>query len=676
MSGIKKSILLIGLIIISSMATSQQPTPNILFIMSDDHSAATISVYESHLQTFLKDNHVTPHLDKLASEGTTLTNCYANNSLCAPSRASIITGRYSHTSGVFTLRENLEGEKIPTVAQLFNANGYQTAVVGKWHVEGDCLQGYDYYAITHGQGSYYKPSVTLKDGSKIKGGSAYVTDFYTDLAVDWLNKYNNTKPFFLMVHHKAAHGPWQYKHEDPAIANMFDGQIVPEPATLFDDYSERHAEGIPKKQHQLISNGGKDELTNRFSSTDWATGQIDYTGMTDSEKRSTTYQKYLKDYLRCVKSIDNSVGTLYNKIKEMGILENTIIIYTSDQGMFMGEHNFYDKRLSLDEALRMPFIIRYPPEIAAGIKVDEIVNNVDFANTFCDYADITPDENMQGISFRPILAGGDPVNKRTSTFFQYYSSSCPNHYGIRTKTHKLLRYTASQEGIIIGNDLFDLENDPDELVSIYNDPKHITIKNTMEDMLDQEINQVNIPEGFLPGRREWKLHNVNFILTDGNNPVSNAIIEIYDERLYTPNIVLKADQENNYLTNLHPYDHINIKISAPGYETIFSSIDIPETKNITDYSFSYILTSTPTGIKDFITTNTYIFPNPTRSHFKALCPCHDGVLIVSNPEGKEFFKAKVSEKEVVIDCSRWPSGIYMATILCQQTRVTQKLILR
>ncbi|MCG8582673.1 MAG: sulfatase-like hydrolase/transferase, partial [Bacteroidales bacterium] len=243
-----KIMLAVVLFVLFSHVNAQN-RPNILFIMSDDHSTATIGAYPGHLQSFLQQNNITPNLDKLASEGALLTNCYANNSLCAPSRASIITGKYSHTSGVYTLREDLDGTQMPTIAQLLQANNYQTAVVGKWHIEGACLQGYDYYAVTHGQGSYFQPSVVLKDGTKIKGGSAYVSDFYTNLAIDWLDQCDTNQPFFLMVHHKAAHGPWQYKTDDPSIVNLFNGLTIPEPPSLHDDYSKRHANGIINKQH-------------------------------------------------------------------------------------------------------------------------------------------------------------------------------------------------------------------------------------------------------------------------------------------------------------------------------------------------------------------------------------------------------------------------------------------
>lgn len=657
--------------------THCQTRPNILFIMSDDHSAATIGAYPGHLQSFIQQNNITPNLDKLASEGALLTNCYANNSLCAPSRASIITGKYSHTSGIYTLREQLDGNQMPTIAQLLQANNYQTAVVGKWHIEGDCLQGYDYYAVTHGQGSYFQPSVVLKDDTKVKGGSVYVSDFYTDLAIDWLDQCNKNQPFFLMVHHKAAHGPWQYKTDDPSIVNLFSGVTIPEPPTLHDDYSNRHENGIKNKQHQIFRTGAeKDDLSNRMSDDGWATGNIDLTGLSDTEKREAIYQKYLKDYLRCIKSIDISVGNLYDKLEAMGELDNTIIIYTSDQGMFMGEHNFYDKRLSLDEALRMPFIVRYPEEISAGTKVDDIVNNIDFANTFCDYADITAPVEMQGISFRPLLKGENPASKRMATFFQFYSSSCPSHYGIRTKTHKLIRYCDSKNGLISGVDLFDLINDPDELVSIYDAQEHVDTKNMMEELLENEIDAVQIPEGYLPTRREWKLHTVNFNINDDqNNPLSGAVIEIEDERSYTDKTTISSDEQNNYITHLHPYDDITITISKNGYQKRITSISIPETKNSETHNFTYQLTPISTAVKSNKGNDLIIFPNPCTDSFVVNHTSQIRRITVNNVEGKQVLYKKPDASAIEIICSGWASGLYFVTVYVNNNTTTHQVII-
>ncbi|WP_200464747.1 sulfatase-like hydrolase/transferase [Carboxylicivirga marina] len=674
---IKKSLTFVGLFFFIQVSFAQK-RPNILFIMSDDHSAATIGAYPSHLQSFLKQHNITPNIDKLASEGALLSNCYANNSLCAPSRASIITGRYSHTSGVFTLREELNGNETPTIAQVLQADNYETAVVGKWHIEGDCLQGYNYYAVTHGQGSYFQPSVVLKNGSKLKGGNAYVSDFYTDLAIEWLNQVNKDKPFFLMVHHKAAHGPWQYKTDDAAIANLFDGISIPEPLTLHDDYSNRHENGIRNKQHQLFRTGTeKDDLSKRMADADWATGTITLTGLTDAEQREAIYQKYLKDYLRCVKSIDISVGRLYQQLEAMGELDNTIIIYTSDQGMFMGEHNFYDKRLSLDEALRMPFIIRYPQEISPGTTSDDIVNNIDFAKTFCDYAGTTAPEEMQGISFRPLLRGEHHSNKRTATFFQFYSSSCPSHYGIRTKTHKLIRYCDSKNGLISGVDLFDLENDPSELVSIYDLPEHADEKNMMQELLENEIVNVKVPEGYLPTRREWKLHPVNFVIKDENGVLLNDVtIQIEDERTYTDKITVSSNNENTYTTHLHPYHTINITITKNGYNTLIGSINIPETKNSETHTFEYMLTNTATSINTSKAGEVKIYPNPTSDHFTLYCPDNQALITITNAEGKLFLRKIIEEQYSTISCSQWAAGTYWVSINTKNKKTTQQVIIK
>jgi len=371
--------LLFGLL---SPLAAQKP-PNILFIMSDDHSFRAIGAYNESLKSL----NITPHIDQLAAQGAIFTNSVCTNSLCSPSRASIITGMYSHHNGVYTLREHLNGEYLPTLAKELKKAGYSTAAVGKWHVEGDNLQGYDYYAITHGQGSYWNPTMTTKEGKLSRNG--YTTDAYTDVAMEWLDSRDKAQPFFLMVHQKATHAPWFY--DTITYPDFLEGIEIPEPVNLMDNYANRDANGVPNKQHKIHDylnpdNTNKDILSKDFADPSWVTGSIDTIGMTEKEILKACYQKYMHDYLSCVKSVDDNVGRMVSKLRDEGILENTIIIYTSDQGMFLGEHNFYDKRLGLEEALRMPLILSYPGKIARDTVIDELVNIVDFAPTFLEMA--------------------------------------------------------------------------------------------------------------------------------------------------------------------------------------------------------------------------------------------------------------------------------------------------
>lgn len=484
---IARSVIVLAMIVLVPTATcgnAKAVQPNILFIMSDDHSVNTIGAYKQWLSPYAR----TPNIDRLATEGVLLTNCVCTNSLCAPSRASIITGQYSHKHGVFTLREELNTAGHETLPVVLQKAGYQTAVVGKWHLHGDNTHGFDYYAITRGQGAYLNPSLETREGKRRCQGHA--TDVYTDVCLEWLNRRDKRKPFFLMCHHKAAHGLWQYAQRH---ASLYSDVVIPEPATFWDDFAGR-ARGAGTKSATVFPQlarymqGGK-------KGNGWPTGDLDVTGLNEKQQKQAAFQKYAKDYLSCIAGIDESVGRLLHYLEADGILDKTLVIYTSDQGMYVGEHGFYDKRLMLEEALKMPFIARYPPAIPCGRVSSALVNNVDFARTLLDFAGAPAPAGMQGRSFWPVLQGRTD-GARHSSFYAFYSSGVDKHYGIRTKEYKLILY-----GVGATRELYDLRSDPTEIKNQYGNPEYAETVRALEGELQRAIIEVDIARGQLPSAR-------------------------------------------------------------------------------------------------------------------------------------------------------------------------------
>jgi len=582
-------ILCLSLSLHTQNIVSAQDQPNILYIMSDDHSFRAIGAYNDVIEAM----DLTPHIDQLAKEGAMFTNSVCTNSLCAPSRASIITGMYSHWNGVYTLREDLNGEYLPTLAKELKKVGYSTAAVGKWHIEGDNLQGYDYYAITHGQGSYWNPTMATKGEKLNKTG--YTTDVYTDVAMDWLDSRDQSAPFFLMVHQKATHGPWHY--DTIKYPNFLSGVEIPEPSNLLDDYANRNVNGVPNKQHKLHDlqdpeTTNKDLLMKNFLKSDWPTGSIDTSGMTDVEIVKACYQKYMHDYLTCVKSVDDNVGRIVQKLSDDGILENTIIIYTSDQGMFLGEHNFYDKRLGLEEAMRIPLIMRYPQKIAQDTIIEDVVNVVDFAPTFLDIASAGIPEEMQGISFKDLMYGNTPDTIREASFYHFYSSSCPKHIGIRTKDYKMLVYLGKKRGDILGYDLYDLANDPYEMNNVYEIGAYSDVATMMQEKLDTEMAAIGFAEGLYPGKDQKNIdRRVVFQLKDQEGDI------IYHGNVNFNNESDHQITENGYVSvfNVLPETY-SVTVDAAGYEILSTSISIeprPDNRQANDTLISIDLTAIP-----------------------------------------------------------------------------------
>jgi arylsulfatase A-like enzyme len=436
--------------------------PNILFIMSDDHASHAMSCYGSKI-------NATPNLDRIAAGGVRFDNCFCTNSICTPSRAAILTGTYNHVNGVTTLASKIDGRQV-TFPKLLQEAGYQTAMVGKWHLgHGGHADptGFDYWNVLPGQGLYHDPEmINMGERGVIDG---YATDIITDLSLDWLRQRDEDRPFMLMCHHKAPHRPWD---PDEAHSDMYESEDVPEPETLWDDYANR------------ASAAGAAKMRVSRDMTDRDLKQPVPEGLSPDDETRWKYQRYIKDYLRCVASIDDNVGRVLDYLDEEGLTEDTIVVYTSDQGFFLGDHGWYDKRFMYEESLRMPFVMRYPREIEAGTVADGMALNVDFAQTFLDYAGVDADERMQGASFRPLAQGETPDDWQTTMYYRYWMHLAHHHvyahYGVRTLTHKLIYYYADGMGTPGSADdpkppeweLFDLRSDPLELNSVYDDPAY------------------------------------------------------------------------------------------------------------------------------------------------------------------------------------------------------------
>ena len=446
--------------------------PNILYIMADDHAAHAISAYGSRINK-------TPNIDRLARGGMRMDNAFCTNSICTPSRAAILTGQYSHKNGVYTLADQLDPKRNQVAKELQSA-GYQTAMIGKWHLVTEPT-GFDYWNILPGQGVYYDPVFIDRTGKKKHEG--YCTDLIADFSLDWLKKRDRSKPFFLMSHHKAPHRPWD---PAPKYAKLFDGQTIPEPDNLYDHY-----EGKPKSVAGVKMRVGEDSVERDVK-------RPIPTDLKGDALRKWAYQYYIKDYLRCIRSVDDNVGRMLDYLDQDGSANDTIVIYTSDQGFFLGDHGWYDKRLMYEESLRMPFLVRYPGAIRPGSVNGDIALNIDFAPTFLDYAGSKAPAEMQGRSFRANLEGRTPNNWRQSMYYRYWMHNSndhhvPGHYGVRTKDWKLIYYYGKPLGMKGAQEpatepdweLFDMQKDPREMKNLYRDPAHAGTVKKLQAELDR-----------------------------------------------------------------------------------------------------------------------------------------------------------------------------------------------
>jgi arylsulfatase A-like enzyme len=446
--------------------------PNILFIMSDDHASHAIGAYGSRINE-------TPNLDRIAEGGMRFDNCFCTNSICTPSRAVILAGTHTHVNGVTTIGAWMDN-RLTTYPKLLQKAGYQTALFGKWHLgvgREHCPTGFDEWAVLPGQGAYHDPEFIFRgpDGGERRQLEGYCTDLITDLTIEWLeNGRDPDRPFCLMCHHKAPHRPWEPDEKKMAL---YEGVDIPEPETLYDDYENRSTAARVAKMRvgeDMNPRDVKRELP---------------AGLEGHALRKWAYQYYIKDYLRCVSSVDDGVGRLLDWLDEAGLAEETVVIYTSDQGFFLGDHGWYDKRFMYEESLRMPFLVRYPREIEPGSVATDMVLNLDFAPTFLDWAGAEVPGEFQGRSFRPVACGETPADWRTGMYYRYWQNGSIHnvaaHYGLRTERYKLIYYYAEGLGepeadpvITLGGDavlepeweLFDLERDPREMRSVYDDP--------------------------------------------------------------------------------------------------------------------------------------------------------------------------------------------------------------
>jgi arylsulfatase A-like enzyme len=442
--------------------------PNILFIFTDDHALNAISAYGGPLAKISP----TPHLDRIAKEGMMFNNCLVTNSICAPSRAVVLTGKYSHLNGQLTNKNVFDGSQ-QTVPKLLKKKGYQTAIVGKWHLK-STPTGFDHFEVLKGQGQYYNPML-FTNGKNINH-VGYTTDVITDQALTWLDNRDPDKPFFLMCQHKAPHGKWE-----PALRHLheFDDMEIPEPPTLFDDYSGRspasaqHKMGIADhigEKRLMLSYASKftpeqfKQFDNAFRPKNEAFIKAKLSG---KERTRWHYQRYIKNYLRCVKAVDENIGRMLDFLDKSKLSENTIVIYSSDQGFWLGEHGWFDKRWMYEESLHTPLLVRWPNKIKPSSKNDLLVSNLDFAPTFLELAGAESAKDMQGESLLPLFKGNTPKDWRITHYYHYYEAGghgVPIHFGVTDGKQKLIRFPDDKLNTW---EFFDLQKDPMEMKNLY-----------------------------------------------------------------------------------------------------------------------------------------------------------------------------------------------------------------
>ncbi len=440
--------------------------PNIVFIFSDDHSVQTIGAYGARLSEFCKQHGVTPNIDKLAAEGGVFVNSFCANSLCSPSRAAILTGLHGHANGVRNLTEGIT-PGVWSFPKSLGVAGYQAAVFGKWHLASK--PEYETWSVLPGQGAYENPKFRTADGAKEFEG--YTTDVITDLSLEWVEKRDKTKPFFLAVQHKAPHRNWV---PPVRFATWLDGIGIPEPETLFDNYENRGSGARNQKMEIDRHMGMASDLKvgEKFAADPrYAARNADFVKRKPEGRDLVRwkYQEYLKDYLRCVRAVDESVGRIDEALKKAGLSENTIIIYSSDQGFYMGEHGWFDKRWIYEESLRMPFIIRWPGVVKPGTRFAEFIQNIDYAPTFMEITGGKTPDGLHGKSFVPVLKGATPADWRKSVYYHYYDKGhgVPVHYGVRAEQFTLAYFPETKEW-----ELFDLKKDPQQMRNVFPDPAY------------------------------------------------------------------------------------------------------------------------------------------------------------------------------------------------------------
>jgi arylsulfatase A-like enzyme len=491
------SHLLFGAESVSATQATSTPPPNILFILADDHAWQALSAYgdSRHLIE-------TPNIDRIAKEGMKFAHCLVNNSLCGPSRASILTGTYSHINGFYNNSNcRFDGSQI-TFPKLLQQAGYQTAMIGKWHLETDPT-GFDHWEILPGQGVYYNPTM-IRNGEKIKH-PGYVTDIITDLSLDWLKSINTNKPFLLLCWQKAPHRPC----EPPLNDLDFDhDRIYDQPSTLFDDYSgrglaERDQEMTIAKKMQmksdcmLVAPKGltPDQAKIWKAYFDPRNEAFKNQKLSGKELTSWKYNRYLHDYLACIRGLDDNIGRILNYLDKSGLASNTIVVYSSDQGFFLGEHGWFDKRWIFQESARTPLLIRWPGTVKPGSVNKDLVSNNDLAETLLQIAGLPIPERMQGRSLVPLLQGLTPDDWRKAFYYHYYEWPFDHHvrphYGVITDRYTLVHFYYPDVDYW---ELFDRAKDPEEMKSVFGDPAYAQVQSDLMKEVDRQRKEVKEPD--------------------------------------------------------------------------------------------------------------------------------------------------------------------------------------
>lgn len=510
----------LALMTLFACQSKQQPNqkPNIIYIMSDDHTSQAIGAYGGRLANL----DLTPNIDKLAEEGMLFQNAFCVNAICTPSRASIITGQYPQTHGVLDLDIHLEGARHYLPAELQKL-GYSTAIIGKWHLHEEPTN-FDFYKVLPGQGKYFNPTFYEKGKGEWKKNlvksEGHSSDVITDITLDYLKNRDKTKPFFLMHHYKAPHDFFEYA---PRYEDFLADTKIPVPPSFYEEnqpnWGSEGSRGVEPNREYIGTS-----VSTRHMYRTYTDHFVKEEGLSDAERSELGYQRYLKAYLRCVKGVDDNLGRLFDYLKEEGLWDNTVIIYTGDQGMMLGEHDLQDKRWMYDESMRMPFIMHYPDMIAKNQVTDLLINNTDYAPTMIELAGGETPEYMQGKSFIKTLQGEEETLRET-TYYRYWMHIIhhyvPGHFGVRSKDYKLMfyygkhylpvedfakHYWAKQyHGIDKETphtwEFYDLKNDPKELNNLYNDPAYkdiiakmkIELKNTREELneTDEDYPEIN-----------------------------------------------------------------------------------------------------------------------------------------------------------------------------------------